>query len=44
MAQEQLDKVTGRSRVLSFADAEYPPYIWAIIKEIYSFNSSLCSL
>ncbi|KAK7446309.1 hypothetical protein VKT23_014515 [Stygiomarasmius scandens] len=33
-AQEELDRVVGKSRLPSFTDAKHLPYIWAIIKEI----------
>ncbi|KAF5372156.1 hypothetical protein D9758_005102 [Tetrapyrgos nigripes] len=38
-AQEELDKVVGRSRVPSFADLKHLPYIHAIVKEILRWRT-----
>jgi len=36
-AQEELDKVVGRSRMPSFTDFKHLPYIRAIVKEVFCF-------
>ncbi|KAF5372164.1 hypothetical protein D9758_005053 [Tetrapyrgos nigripes] len=40
-AQEELDKVVGRSRLPSFADLKHLPYIHAIVKEILRWRTPL---
>ncbi|KAF5372098.1 hypothetical protein D9758_005093 [Tetrapyrgos nigripes] len=40
-AQEELDKVVGRSRVPSFADLKHLPYIHAIVKEVLRWRTPL---
>ncbi|KAF5372139.1 hypothetical protein D9758_005076 [Tetrapyrgos nigripes] len=38
-AQEELDKVVGRSRLPSFADLKHLPYIHAIVKEVLRWRT-----
>ncbi|KAF5372223.1 hypothetical protein D9758_005009 [Tetrapyrgos nigripes] len=40
-AQEELDKVVGRSRLPSFADLKHLPYIHAIVKEVLRWRTPL---
>ncbi|KAF5372141.1 hypothetical protein D9758_005058 [Tetrapyrgos nigripes] len=38
-AQEELDKVVGRSRLPSFADLKHLPYIHAVVKEVLRWRT-----
>ncbi|KAF5372236.1 hypothetical protein D9758_005061 [Tetrapyrgos nigripes] len=40
-AQEELDKVVGRSRLPSFADLKHLPYIHAVVKEVLRWRTPL---
>ncbi|KAK7437133.1 hypothetical protein VKT23_018756 [Stygiomarasmius scandens] len=40
-AQDELDKIVGRSRLPSFADAKHLPYIQAIVKEILRWRPGM---
>jgi hypothetical protein len=38
-AQEEIDSVVGNDRLPSYADREYMPYVDALVKEVFRWNT-----
>lgn len=38
-AQEEIDSIVGNERLPSYADREYMPYVDALVKEVFRWNS-----
>lgn len=38
-AQEEIDSVVGNNRLPSYADREYMPYVDALVKEVFRWNT-----